>query len=85
MYFTVCLTVWLGAPFITLLEDSPEVKRRGLVVDPLRLSMRFDTTSLVDDATNGDSTHYDDLLCEGKIQWTAMWCVFITLLLSQSV
>ena len=49
-------------PFISLLEDSPEVRRRGLLVDPLRLSVRFH-----DAAQARDSVYYDDMLCEGKI------------------
>lgn len=52
---------------VQLLEDSPQVKQRGLVCDPLRLNLRF----LCD---GKDSNYFDDIMCEGKcFRWWWWW------------
>ena len=46
---------------VQLVEDSISVKSKGLVMDPLRLSIRFYNK----ERDINDSTRWDDLMCEG--------------------
>ena len=60
--------------FIRLLEDSSDVRRLGLLVDPLRVSLRFDVTNFALRTNENedlltefdDSIEVDDLICDGK-------------------
>lgn len=58
--FTRFLHALVG-PSIGLLEDSAAVRKKGLVMDPLRLSLQFKN----EEKGIHDSTAMDDLMCEG--------------------
>ena len=55
----LCLDLCFLVLFVQLLEDSLQVKQRGLVCDPLRLNLRFP-------CDGKDSNYFDDIMCEGK-------------------
>lgn len=66
--------VFVG-PSIGLLEDSAAVLEKGLLMDPLRLSLQFRNT----DKGVTDSTAMDDLMCTGKMFIGSTVCILLSI------